>query len=209
MKKIAFHQRCAVTALFTVALGVSSVANAALVDRGGGLIYDTDFNITWLANVNVNGSMTWNDAMAWASNLSYYDSVRNVTYTDWRLPIVGGCQYYNCTNNDGEMAHLYYAELGNTLGGPLANTGDFRNLLATTYWSGTERLYGYKYAFNFSNGTMSSGYSGGWFQAYYYAIAVRPGDVAAVVPEPETYAMLLAGLGLLGFTARRKKNRAA
>lgn len=33
--------------------------------------------------------------------------------------------------------------------------------------------------------------------------------VAAVVPEPETYAMLLAGLGLLGFIARRKKQDAA
>ena len=28
---------------------------------------------------------------------------------------------------------------------------------------------------------------------------------AAAVPEPETYAMLLAGLGLIGFTARRKQ----
>ena len=26
------------------------------------------------------------------------------------------------------------------------------------------------------------------------------------VPEPETFAMLLAGLGLIGFTARRRKN---
>ncbi len=33
--------------------------------------------------------------------------------------------------------------------------------------------------------------------------------LAAVVPEPETYAMLLAGLGLLGFIARRKKQDAA
>ncbi len=30
-------------------------------------------------------------------------------------------------------------------------------------------------------------------------------SIAAAVPEPESYAMMLAGLGLLGFTARRKK----
>jgi carbonic anhydrase len=29
--------------------------------------------------------------------------------------------------------------------------------------------------------------------------------VAAAVPEPETYALLMAGLGLLGFAARRKR----
>ena len=33
--------------------------------------------------------------------------------------------------------------------------------------------------------------------------------VTTPVPEPETYAMLLAGLGLLGFAARRRKLRAA
>jgi hypothetical protein len=29
------------------------------------------------------------------------------------------------------------------------------------------------------------------------------------VPEPETYAMLLAGLGLMGAIARRRKDKAA
>ena len=32
------------------------------------------------------------------------------------------------------------------------------------------------------------------------------GAQVSVIPEPETYAMLLAGLGLLGFAARRRKN---
>lgn len=34
-------------------------------------------------------------------------------------------------------------------------------------------------------------------------------SVTAAIPEPETYAMLLAGLGLLGFAARRRKLKEA
>lgn len=41
----------------------------------------------------------------------------------------------------------------------------------------------------------------GWVAKY---TPIVPG---AVVPEPETYAMLLAGLGLLGFTARHRKQK--
>lgn len=37
---------------------------------------------------------------------------------------------------------------------------------------------------------------------YYANIALAP------VPEPETYAMMLAGLGMLGFAARRRKQKA-
>jgi hypothetical protein len=29
--------------------------------------------------------------------------------------------------------------------------------------------------------------------------------IGSLIPEPETYPMLLAGLGLLGFVARRRK----
>ena len=35
------------------------------------------------------------------------------------------------------------------------------------------------------------------------------GRTVGNIPEPETYAMLLAGLGLLGFAARRRKHKAA
>jgi hypothetical protein len=31
-------------------------------------------------------------------------------------------------------------------------------------------------------------------------------SVAVAIPEPETYALLLAGLGLLGFAARRRQS---
>jgi opacity protein-like surface antigen len=36
---------------------------------------------------------------------------------------------------------------------------------------------------------------------------VQNGNVTLAVPEPETYAMLLAGLGLIGTIARRRTNR--
>lgn len=42
-----------------------------------------------------------------------------------------------------------------------------------------------------------------------FIAAATVAATVAVVPEPETWALMLAGLGLMGFTARRRKNRAA
>lgn len=118
---------------------VSGAAQAALHDRGGGLVYDDVLDVTWLADANyartsgydADGAMNWQDALTWAENLSYYDSVRGVTYDDWRLPFVrdGGLAYndfaysgtdrgYNVrtVGEDGtvysELAHMYFNNLG-------------------------------------------------------------------------------------------------
>jgi PEP-CTERM motif-containing protein len=42
-----------------------------------------------------------------------------------------------------------------------------------------------------------------------YVDLTMTASVAAAVPEPETYAMMLAGLGLMGFIARRRKQQDA
>jgi MYXO-CTERM domain-containing protein len=231
---------------------VSGAAQATLIDRGGGLIYDTVLNVTWLQDANyaqtsgydADGKMTWSAATTWAANLSYYDSVRNVTYTDWRLPTVNpinGSTFnysfsYNGSTDVGdnvseqgtayaggtgsEMAHLFYNSLndksycdpatstasscsGPQTGWGLTNVGPFTHLQADGYWSGTEYVPDTRGAWYFY---FFSGYQNGNADKEgnsLYALAVRPGDVTAV-PEADTWAMLLAGLGLIGAVARRR-----
>ena len=62
---------------FLVALPLT--ANSALLERLGGLAYyDTDADLTWLADANyaqtsgydTDGLMLWADANAWATNLN-------------------------------------------------------------------------------------------------------------------------------------------
>lgn len=119
--------------------GLSASAHAALIDRGGGMIYSTDLNITWLQDANyartsgydADGIMTWNGAMAWASNL-YYGG-----YDDWRLPT-------HLTVDTSELRHLTNVELGNPTS-PI-NTGLFLNVQYgpygdIAYWTGTEGSY--------------------------------------------------------------------
>ena len=117
-------------------LTLPAVSSAALVDRGGGLIYDDILDVTWLKDANyaktsgydTDGLFNWSSAKAWASNLNYYDSVRQVSYDDWRLPSVApiGNSFvyligynglsdrgYGITSPNSELAHLWSVSLGN------------------------------------------------------------------------------------------------
>lgn len=75
-------------------------AGAALYNRGGGLIYDSENDVTWIQDASYiatsqgvtggynydNNTLDWSSAMAFTDSLSYYDSERNTYWEDWRLP---------------------------------------------------------------------------------------------------------------------------
>jgi len=171
-------------------------ANATLIDRGGGLIYDDVLDITWLQDAdyaNTSGyvatltydssrqnRMHWDEAMAWVDSLIY------ANYTDWRLP----------DHTKDEMWTMYH-----TNGVTGSNYDPFINLHPNSYASGTAYGSSNVWDFNFGNGNASTPGQGTWF----YAWAVRDGDSSARVPEPATVLLLGSGLIALGAVGRKRR----
>jgi MYXO-CTERM domain-containing protein len=230
---------CTAAAAATMVM-LSGAAQASLVDRGGGMIYDTTRNLTWLADMNyartsgytstdvlANGRMSWDAATAWADNLVY------AGYSDWRLPTLnpadttcsdsytelggGSTQYYGTGCTGGELSGLFVTDLGNKphesvlnqvgdTAEQIANLALFSNVQSYAYWSGTADVLNPGYAWALL--TLGNPLGGGQYGAHdyfsYYAVAVRPGDVATSVPEPQTLALAMLALGA-AVVARRKR----
>jgi hypothetical protein len=162
--------------------------------------YDPNLDITWLRDWNRNGATDWFTAKSWASTLTVG------AFGGWSLPSAlnqdgtGPCTGYNCSSSP--MGYMFYTELGNLAGGPLSDKGPFQNMQPVYYWSGTDHatIPGYPWVFGFIWGDQGFSIAGSSVSA----VAVRPGDVAAVVPEAQTWALMLAGLGAVAVASRRR-----
>jgi hypothetical protein len=122
--------------LTILAVGLPNIAQAALINREQGMIYDDVLNVTWLQDANyaitsgytqehgfTDNEMTWTEANTWATELTFGG------YSDWRLPSVtpvNGSSFdssftfdgssdnsYNIAGTNSEMASMYYANLNN------------------------------------------------------------------------------------------------
>jgi len=211
--------------IMVTALLLTANAKASLIDRGNGLIYDTDLDITWLADANYamttgyddDGQMNWQQSLDWVSQLTYGG------FSDWRLPTtmqpdlscsnqtIGvdstlSSNSYNCTGS--EMGHLFYNELGAVANASIFNSDDpamefFSNFQLQRYWTSTEYAIDPTNAWLFG---LANGSQGIYLKNYdFFAMAVHDGDIGAV---PVPGAVWLFGSGLLSLVsfARKKSN---
>jgi hypothetical protein len=159
---------------------LSASTRAELIDRGNGLVYDVDLNITWLQDANYSGlTFTWDEANLWAENLVFQG------FNDWRLPVSDSCSGNGCSGS--EMGHLFYTE------GITSDSGGlFSNIRPSIYWSSTENDSDSSQAwrFNFKYGTQDVSDK----TTTRYAWAVRDGDAAPpVAPEPISSLLFVSG----------------
>lgn len=206
--------------LFATCIVITTLsAEARLIDRGNGMIFDSTQNITWLQDWNyaatsgykTGGVMDWNAAKAWANGLVFGG------YDDWRLPASlnpdgsGPCVGYTCVAS--EFGHMFFTEFAATAGNTVlsgtntVNLALFRNLKTNNYWTGTQ-WFNPRYAWTFDNGF---GYQAGGDAMYeWFAVAVRDGDVASSVPEPSSVLLMAVGFGVFQVVfSRRLPNNSA
>jgi hypothetical protein len=203
----------------------AGASQAYLYDRGGGLIYDSVLNITWLQDANYgagssyddgitlnDGKMTWANAVAWVQQLSY------AGFTGWRLP-----DAYNYTDGSGpysgpkasgsELGYMYYVNLGGVSNQPIplsptfvdgnGKLVSFQNMQSSSYYwfrneYNTEKAWLYQLNAGYQLTTNKTD--------TFYAWAVHAGDIGAT-PVPLPGAVWLFGSGLVMIAGKIARDR--
>lgn len=209
--------------LYDNVLNVTWLQDANFAKTSG---YDADGRMTWSA------ANTWAANLVYGGFDDWRLARNSPVGADWNYnPGLAGSTDigYNITSPNSELPYMYYVNLGlkghyNTSGvfqpdfgifgdgtgsgffGGQNDVGLVRNLQSFVYWSGTADVRSPDNAAWILD-TNSAYQNIGAQSDEYHGWAVRSGDVMAAIPEPETYAMLLAGLGVLGFAARRRQRK--
>jgi hypothetical protein len=200
--------------LMVLALGVSisfatGTVQAELIGRDNGMVYDSTHDLTWLQDANyavtsgydIDGLMTWDEAMTWAQNLTHGG------YDDWRLPSVSNPEF----PGSGEFSYLYaygidcyrYNDWSTDRSGPFDNMPSHVGYYdSVSYWTNYQTGEQTALTYSFEGaGFWANYYSGNQKTALVRVWAVRDGDVA---PVPVPPAIFLLGSGILGITGLRR-----
>ena len=184
----------------------------------GGLIYDSDLDITWLKDGNYAQTSGYTNQffMNYANANKWVDGLVYQGYDDWRLPVFlnpDGSRPCNATTcGQSELMHLYHDELGASANQSVYDVNApalalFSNLeVGTYYWSKRD------YAPLPDDAAWTLWFGGGietvWSKTYLmHTWAVRDGDSApAVVPVPPTLLLFLSSLAA-GVVVLRSRKR--
>lgn len=168
-------------------VAMAGTAQATLVSLGDGTVKDTNTNLIWLQNWNVNGLKTWTEQKTWADGYDFAGS------DDWRLPTQS--EYQALLSSYGNLTEVHA----------------FTDVQSADYWSGTEFPLVPDYAQGWHVAWIRA-FAGPMYgeDSYHYAVAVRAADTTndgtTTVPEPQTLALTLLALGAT-VVARRVRSR--